>query len=91
MITALRSFAEPITPDIRPIDITDLVVRTVQKLDPENAYLTVNERPAWALLERLLPVDRGQTLQHSQLRASNFPIGTKTLAMKMTAAMGKSP
>ena len=32
-----------------------------KKLDPENDYLTVNERPAWALLERLLQADHGHT------------------------------
>ncbi len=38
MITALRSFAEPVTPNVRAVDITDLVVRTVQRLDPENVH-----------------------------------------------------
>ncbi|MDY7110033.1 MAG: HDOD domain-containing protein [Planctomycetota bacterium] len=32
MITALRSFAEPIKPNLQPADLADLIVRTVQQL-----------------------------------------------------------
>lgn len=32
MITALRSFAEPIKPELRPVDLADLIVRVVQQL-----------------------------------------------------------
>jgi signal transduction histidine kinase/HD-like signal output (HDOD) protein len=34
MITALRSFAEPIAPVIRPVDLADVVVRAVQHYGP---------------------------------------------------------
>lgn len=33
MITALRSFAEPVKPNIQPVDLPDLIVRVVQQVE----------------------------------------------------------
>jgi signal transduction histidine kinase len=36
MITALRAFAEPVVPEIRPVDLPELILRAVQQTETQN-------------------------------------------------------
>jgi signal transduction histidine kinase/HD-like signal output (HDOD) protein len=89
MITALRSFAEPVRPDIRAVDLADLVMRAVQQVGPEgrrqpqvNTVLAAALPPVWvdpdligsALGELVRNAAESKGSQHIELRVQTAPI-----------------
>jgi signal transduction histidine kinase len=88
MITALRSFAEPLAPKARPVDLTDLVLRAVQRFGAADGRQTVDtvfseglpvamlddELIGGALDELLANSSESKGTEHIELRVQTGPL-----------------
>jgi len=106
MITALRSFAEPVVPERRPVDLADLVMRVVQKYGPGerrtpsvNTILVESLPPAWldpelvstALGELVRNAVESRGSRHIELRIAIDPLEDRLRMEVRDDGAGLSP